>query len=413
MFQWRLMVLGGRRPELIAVLLTLMNAGAVVGRLTPPAIHLAPLLGVTPAVGAVSATARRTALISALAAAALAVVKIVRSAVTTDDFIVQMLSLVLLTALLVFFCYMRDRRERELTRIRSVSDATQRVVLRPLPPRAGPVSIASAYHAADPDTHLGGDFYAVARAADCTRLVIGDVRGKGLASISETAVVLESFRAAARQELPLTEMVRYMDSSLLWGIREFSRQDANHHERFATLAALEIPDDQPLVRLILCGHPSPLLLHRGTARMLTAADPAPPLGFGALADGSYRPETFRYAPGDVLLLYTDGVSEARNARRTFYPLARRAAAWAWCGPAQLVANIEADLRAYVPGALADDMAMVAVRRESLPDLPASGHSCPDDSHAAITYAHLERPQRGWPSPRMRARSRRWAARTSG
>jgi hypothetical protein len=97
--------------------------------------------------------------------------------------------------------------------------------------------------------------------------------------------------------------------------------------------------------------------------MLTAADPAPPLGFGALADGSYRPETFRYAPGDVLLLYTDGISEARNALRTFYPLTRRAAAWAWCGPGQLIANIEADLRAYVPGGLTDDMAMVAVRRE--------------------------------------------------
>ena len=412
MFQWRLMVLGGRRPELIAVLLTLTSAVAAVERLMPPTIHLAPLLGVAPAVAAVSASPRRTALIGALAVAALAIVKIVRSALTTDDFIVQMLSLVLLTALLVFFSYMRDRRERELARIRSVSDATQRVVLRPLPPRAGPVSIASAYRAAGADTHLGGDFYALAHAADSTRLVIGDVRGKGLASISETAVVLESFRAAARQELPLPEMVRYMDSSVLWGMREFSRQEANHDERFATLAAVEIPDDQPLVRLILCGHPSPLLLHRGTARMLTAADPAPPLGLGALADGSYRPETFRYAPGDVLLLYTDGVSEARNARRTFYPLARRAAAWAWCGPAQLVANIEADLRAYVPGALADDMAMVAVRRESLPDPPASGHSCPDDSHAAITYAYLERPQHGRRSLRMRSRSRRWAARTS-
>ena len=379
----------------------------------PPAIYLTPLLGVAPAVAAVSASTRRTALIGALAAAALTIVKIVRSALAADDFIVQMLSLVLLTALLMFFCYMRDRRERELARIRSVSEATQRIVLRPLPARAGPMSIASAYHAADADTHLGGDFYALARTADSTRLVIGDVRGKGLASISETAVMLESFRAAARQELPLPEMVRYLDGGVLWGMREFPRQESEHDERFATLAAAEIPDDQPLVRLILCGHPSPLLLHRGTARMLTAADPAPPLGFGALADGSYRPETFRYAPGDVLLLYTDGVSEARNARRTFYPLARRAAAWAWCGPAQLVANIEADLRVYVPGGLDDDMAMVAIRRESLSGSQASGHSRPDDSHAAITYAYLGRPQRGRRSLRMRARSRRWAARTSG
>ncbi len=379
----------------------------------PPAIHLAPLLDMAPAVAAVSASARRTVLIGALAVAALTIVKIVRSALTTDDFIVQMLSLVLLTALLVFFRCMRDRRERELARIRSVCKATQRIVLRPLPARAGPVSIASAYHAADADTHLGGDFYALTRTADSTRLVIGDGRGKGLASISETAVMLESFRAAARQELPLPEMVRYMDDSVLWGMREFSLQESEHDERFATLAAAEIPDDQPLVRLILCGHPSPLLLHQGTVRTLTASDPAPPLGLGALAGDSYRPETFRYAPGDMLLLYTDGVSEARNARGTFYPLARRAAAWAWCGPAQLVANIEADLRAYVPGGLADDMAMVAFRRESLSGAQASGHSCPDDGHAAITYAYLGRPQCDRRSLRMRARSRRRAARTSG
>jgi serine phosphatase RsbU (regulator of sigma subunit) len=265
------------------------------------------------------------------------------------------------------------------------------------------VSLVSAYHAADADTHLGGDFYALARTVNSTRLVIGDVRGKGLASISETAVMLESFRAAARQELTLSEMVRYMDSSVLWGMREFSRQEAGHDERFVTLAAVEIPDDQPLVRLILCGHPSPLLLHQGTARTLTASDPAPPLGFGALADGSYRPETFRYAPGDVLLLYTDGVSEARNARGTFYPLARRAAAWAWCSPGQLVANIEADLRAYAPGAPADDMAMVAVRRESLPGAQASSPSRLDDGHAAVTYAHLGRPRSGWRSLRMGVR----------
>jgi serine phosphatase RsbU (regulator of sigma subunit) len=410
--QWCLMALGGGKRALTAVQLTLMSAVPVGERLIPSTIHLAPGLGVAPAMAAVSASARRTALIGGLAIAALTIAKIDRSALTTEDFIVQTLSLVLLTALLVFFCYVRDRHKRDLARIRWVSEAVQRVVLRPLPDRSGPVSLASAYRAADADTHLGGDFYALTRTADSTRLVIGDVRGKGLASISETAVMLESFRAAARQELTLPEMVRYMDSSVLWGMREFSRQEAGHDERFVTLAAAEIPDDQPLIRLILCGHPSPLLLHQGTARALTASDPAPPLGLGALADGSYRPEVFRYAPGDVLLLYTDGVSEARNARGTFYPLARRAAAWARCSPGQLIANIESDLRAYAPGAPTDDMAMVAVRRESLPCRHAGSLSRPDDGHAAATYAHPGRSQRGWRSPRMRGCSGRGAARSS-
>jgi serine phosphatase RsbU (regulator of sigma subunit) len=302
-------------------------------------------------------------LIGALAVAALTIAGIERSALTTETVIVQLLSLTLLCALLAFFCHLRDRRERDLARVRMVSEAAQRVVLHPLPERAGPVSLASAYHAADPDTHLGGDFYAVARTAHSTRVIIGDVRGKGLASIGQTAAMLESFRAAARQELPLPEMVSYLDSSALRGAGEFSRREADQDERFVTLAVAEIPDDEPLVRLILCGHPAPLLLHEGAVSALTVPDPAPPLGLGAVGGGSHVAKAFRYAPGDVLLLYTDGVSEARDAHGVFYPLTRRIAAWSRSDPARLVARLEADLGTYVPGALADDMAMVAVRRE--------------------------------------------------
>jgi hypothetical protein len=114
MLQWRFMVLGGWRRALIAVQLTLMSAVPVGERLIPSAIHLAPGLGVAPAMAAVSASPRRTALIGALAVAALTIAKIDRSALTTEDFIVQTLSLVLLTALLVVFCYLRDRREASL-----------------------------------------------------------------------------------------------------------------------------------------------------------------------------------------------------------------------------------------------------------------------------------------------------------
>jgi serine phosphatase RsbU (regulator of sigma subunit) len=217
-------------------------------------------------------------------------------------------------------------------------------------------------------------------------VIIGDVRGKGLASISETAVMLESFRAAARQEMSLPEMVRYMDSSVLRERGEVPFGEAGADERFVTLAVAEIPDEQPLVRLILCGHPAPLLLHRGMASALIVPDPAPPLGLGAVARGSYRPKTFRYAPGDVLLLYTDGISEARDSHGAFYPLAKQAAAWSWCGPDQLVANIEADLRAYVGGAVADDMAMVAVQRERPPSARDSGDDRSENGHAAVAWA---------------------------
>ncbi len=376
------------RQALSAVPPAAIVAVPVIDRWTPPSVHLAPVLAVAVALTAAFSSTRRTAVTGALAVAALLVAAIERLELTSERVIVELLSLALLSALLVFFSWRRGYRERELARVRLVSEAAQRVVLRPFPERAGPVSAASAYRAAEADAHIGGDFYALARTGNSTRVIIGDVRGKGLASISETAVVLEAFRAAARDQLPLLEMVRYMEKSALWGLAEFSAGEADLGERFVTLAVVDIPDGEPVVRLVSCGHPPPFRLRRGTATPLAVSEPAPPLGLGAMSSGRYEPQTFPYLPGDVLLLYTDGVTEARDARGTFYPLAQRAAARASLGPAHLLASIEADLREYVPpDALADDMAMVALRREK-PDPPGRGHGRADGSHYAMTRPHL-------------------------
>lgn len=373
----------------LAVPWTLIAAVPVADHWLPPTIHLAPVPAVAVALAAASTSVRWTALTAGLAVAALAIAAIDRSELATETVAVQLLCLVVLGALLVVFCWRRELHERDLARARSVSEAAQRVVLRPLPARAGPVSVASVYRAAEVDAHLGGDFYALARTADSTRVMIGDVRGKGLASLSETAVMLESFRAAAREQLSLPEMVRYMDRSALWGLAEFSRGEAHLDERFVTLAMADIPDDEPVLRLISCGHPSPLLLRRGTATPLTVPDPAPPLGLGVLSGGEYEPQTFGYAPGDMLLLYTDGVTEARDAGGTFYPLPQRAAAWAHRGPAGLISCVEADLRAYVPAVLGDDMAMVAVLREGPPTTRDGGHRRPANGHAALIRPRSE------------------------
>jgi serine phosphatase RsbU (regulator of sigma subunit) len=365
----------GRRQAWIIGPLALVAAVPLIDHFVPPTMHFFPVLALAPAVTATFASARRVALVGALAAVALVIAGMERSVLTTETVLVQMFSLVLLTGALVFFRHLRDRREGELVRVRLVSEAAQSVVLRPLPERAGPVSVASTYHAAEADAHIGGDFYALARTADSTRLIIGDVRGSGLAAISETAVLMESFRAASRQQLPLAELVSYLDGSVRWGLAQFARAEADLGERFATLAVADIPDREPVVRLILCGHPPPLLLRQGTATPLTVPQPAPPLGLGTLAGVSYAPQVFGYAPGDVLLLHTDGVTEARNARGVFYPLAQRCAAWAGCPPAELIRNIESDLRAHAPGPSADDMAMIAVQRDA--ELPVGGDQVGD------------------------------------
>lgn len=72
--------------------------------------------------------------------------------------------------------------------------------------------------------------------------------------------------------------------------------------------------------------------------------------------------TFRFAPGDRLVLYTDGVTESRTAWAAS-TLAERVTAWADQRPDALVRRIGADLRAHTGGPLADDMALIVLQCE--------------------------------------------------
>ncbi|MFF0227300.1 PP2C family protein-serine/threonine phosphatase [Streptomyces sp. NPDC004629] len=329
----------------------------------PPDIHIAHLLVVACAVTAIGAGPIATALVCGLAVLALVGAGLERHTLTTESVLVELAALAGLCVLLIVFARLRARREGELLRVRSVSEAAQRVVLRPLPERAGPVSLASEYRSAEADARVGGDLYATARSAGSTRLLIGDVRGKGLASISDTAIVLGAFRAAAHRATSLPDLAAYMEDAVSWGLAEFSEAEEDFDERFVTAVIAEIPDDEPVVRLISCGHPPPVLLHGATARHLTVPEPAPPLGLGDMSASAYVPATHPFHHGDRLVLYTDGVSEARDERGVFYPLCARLAAWADEAPLPLVRRIAADLREHAGGRLDDDMALIVARRD--------------------------------------------------
>jgi serine phosphatase RsbU (regulator of sigma subunit) len=347
----------------LAVPLLLIVTIPVADHFLPADVHLAHLLVVAMAITAAIAGPRITALVGSLAVAAIVIAGADRQTLTTESVLVEIGSLVLLSVLLVAFSSYRDRRHRELMRVRRVSDATQGVLLRPLPKRSGPVSIASAYRAFDKDSKIGGDLYAVTRTRGSTRLVIGDVRGKGLASISDNAAMLGAFRALAHRQLPLPELVTYLEGAVRWDATENAGSAIDIGERFVTAVLADIPDHEPVVHLISCGHPAPLLLHGTTATALEVPEPAPPLGLGWLSGKPYVPATFRFGEDDRLLLYTDGVTETRDRKGVFYPLAERVAAWTDETPAELVEAITDDLLAYAAAPLKDDMALVVVRRE--------------------------------------------------
>ncbi|MEX2984050.1 PP2C family protein-serine/threonine phosphatase [Streptomyces sp. C36] len=371
---------GRRRPlgrrSLIAVPLGLIALVTVVDLLTPPDIHLGPLLVAAPAITAAIGGAALTAVIGALAVTAQVVIGVFHGGLTTPNHQAQIAALLLISVLLVIFRHTQEGHERQLSQARLVAEVTQRVFLRPVPARIGPLSCASVYLAAEAETRMGGDLYAVARTRHGTRVMIGDVRGKGLSAIGDAALLLGAFRAAAHRNPPLPRLVAHLQNASYW---EMTEPDASG-ERFVTAAVLDIPDDRPLIQLINCGHPPPLLLSGGGVTALAVADPALPLGMtGALTEDDYTTESFPYAVGDVLLLYTDGVIETRDADGRFYPLAERIASWQETDPQRLVHRVHRDLLAHAGGSVSDDVAILAIeRRDPLVPVPGTAHGAEED-----------------------------------
>ncbi|MGW3177603.1 serine/threonine-protein phosphatase, partial [Streptomyces sp. NPDC001153] len=185
----------GRR--LVAIPLALIVVITVVDIHSPPDVHLGPLLVIAPALTASLAGPRLTALIGALAVAAQVLIAVFHGGLTTTNHLSQIAGLALLSALVVFVCHVRERRSRELTRARSVAETAQLVLLRPPRRRIGPLRVAWLYLAAEDETRIGGDLFAIARSDRGTRVIIGDVRGKGLAAIGEASMVLGAFREGA------------------------------------------------------------------------------------------------------------------------------------------------------------------------------------------------------------------------
>ncbi|MGW1591451.1 PP2C family protein-serine/threonine phosphatase [Streptomyces sp. NPDC002386] len=358
----------GYTPALMVIPLGLIVMVCVVDVLAPPHIHLGPLLVAAPAITVAFAGTRATALMGALAVAAQVLIGVLRGVLPTANIQAQIIALIVVSVVCVSICVVRDRRERQLHRVRSVAEAAQSVLLRPLPARTGPLRIAGLYLPAEEEADLGGDLYAAARTDhQSTRLLIGDVRGNGLATINNAALLLGAFRAAAHRQATLPRLAVHLDAAFRWDTSQWRSQEAQDtDEDFATAILLDIPDHEPVVHLISCGHPPPLLL-RGTrvTPLLPEASHLPVGLGGTFGISAYEVQTFPFEVDDLLLLYTDGVIEARGADGRFYPFTERAPAWARDDPDELLRGLREDLLAHVQGHLDDDAAVVAIRRVAI------------------------------------------------
>ncbi|MFE7570729.1 PP2C family protein-serine/threonine phosphatase [Streptomyces sp. NPDC057539] len=355
---------GSRRPGngLVAVPLAIILVITVVDIHSPQKIHLDPFLVAAPAITASFGGPALSAAVGALAVGAQVLIQYSQDALMTANHQAQTAALILISVFVTLFRFVLDRRQQQMHRVRSVAVAAQKLLLRPLPRRIGPLMIASVYVAAEEEAQIGGDLYAVVSVAGAIRLVIGDVRGKGLAAVEDAAGLVAAFRGSAYRNLSLPAIAAHLGNFTHWNIVHRAEVDADAEESFVTALILDVHDDRPYVDLVDCGHPPPLLLRNGTVRALDVDEPAPPLGLSATSEGEYVVETFRFAPGDLLLLYTDGVVEARDRSGGFYPLADQVASWNEADPQTLVDRIHKDLLRHTDGDLGDDAAVVAVTR---------------------------------------------------
>jgi serine phosphatase RsbU (regulator of sigma subunit) len=317
-----------------------------------PSIGFLPLLALGPAFATLVGGVRRTAAIGALALLLCIALAVYDGLIDSPRGLTAIVSVAGVSLAALAATAGRQRRETELASVRSIAEAAQRVLLRPVPPRTGPLRMAVSYTSAVAEARIGGDLYEVVTSPHGTRLIVGDVQGKGLEAVETAAVVLGAFREAAYDEPDLTAVSARLERAL------------NRHlsgEEFVTAVLVEVEEDHT-ASLLNYGHPPPLLLRAdGTPHFIDPEHPAPPLGLAGLALEGPKPQNLPLEPGDQVLLYTDGVTEARDPANRFYPLSERAFHLTGRDPKTALKTLRKDLQHHTQGPLQDDAVMLLFR----------------------------------------------------
>jgi hypothetical protein len=318
-----------------------------------PEVGFLPLVSLGPAFAGLIGTWRRTASIGAVALLLCFGLGMYDGLFDGRRGYTAMASVGGVTAAGVVAAVTRQRREAELASVRSIAEAAQRVLLRPVPRSAGPLRVAVSYTSAVAEARIGGDLYEVVVSPQGVRVLIGDVQGKGLAAVETAAVVLGAFREAAHEEPDLVALVARLERSVA---RELQG------EKFVTALLAEVRPQEETVVMVNCGHPAPMLISRnGTIHFPEPPFYALPLGLGIHGGEPPRSHRVGFGPGEQLLLYTDGVTEARDGDGQFYPLEERAGLLKDDDAQVALEMLREDIVRHVSGPLHDDAAMLLLR----------------------------------------------------
>jgi PAS domain S-box-containing protein len=236
-----------------------------------------------------------------------------------------------------------------------VARTLQQSLLPPMLPDVPGMALAACYRPAGAGAELGGDFYDLFELSDgAWAVTIGDVCGKGTTAAALTGLFRHTVRATAVHEHLPSRVLAITNDVIL---------DQIEPTRFCTAAFLRVePSAAGGARVTMScgGHPEPVLLRpdgrievmpcRGT---LLGMFPEPPL-----ADYEVVLE-----PGDMIVLYTDGVVEARQDVAIFGEdrLLQELAAVAGHSPLQVVEHLERVLREFQGPSPSDDLAILVLQ----------------------------------------------------
>lgn len=355
------------------------------------------LLSPAPAIAAIRGRPRMVLAVSVVATGIAVVRVFVRQAGTVDQYLTSLGAVLLVSIVSFAASTARQRSQARLTQVRRVSEAAQLALLRPMPRRMGELRLAARYVAAESEARIGGDLYEAVVGPRHTRLIIGDVRGKGLPAVRAAGAVLGAFREAARYETDLSriaarcsESVSLLVQSTIEGAErsgsdsegdggsgggpDGATEDADGPwaewgtdvvqpvpdaaELFVTAIVVEF--DGQWLRMINLGHPPPLLMTSRTADYIQAEDPLPPLGLAHQLLDELPVHAHPWQRGDRLLLYTDGIVEARDANGQFFPLLPCVDALLGVRTSALPDQLLWAVSQHTGGELGDDAAIVAV-----------------------------------------------------
>lgn len=339
----------------------LIVVGVCYDALTPQAFTPVPFFTAAPLIAA-PLSSLRTTVLTGLASFLAAYAVHVRHTFRPDvDTVTEALTVATVAALAAGINQVVRIGDQRLASAREIAEAAQRAVLPEPAERIGGFEIAACYEAAQEGTFIGGDLYAVQDTPYGVRLVVGDVRGKGMGAVAAVAVVIGAFREAAEQEATLEAVAGRLERALAReGVR---RGGVDAFEGFTTAVLAELPHGDGTVRVVNRGHPPPLLLHGdGKVSPVRVPEAALPLGMGELGAWPDRAAEHPFPSGATLLLHTDGLSEARDAHGRFYDPKQRLTGRTVTSPGQLLARLAAEVRRHTGGGMTDDMALLAVRR---------------------------------------------------